>query len=232
MLFRVGDFNVCPPQLPINEDGQWEALGAEERERRRYAYAAVISAGLRADAERLRSAWTATDGLLDDAKAAGLGSVFDTPDALIDEWLGALFHLDFVSKDKRLAVPSGISADCGRAVCSDKLEFRSAAANGLALRANLRAATALLSGDGGLGFYGLLRHDGAGDLAEQLEMALFTATATARSIEVTWSDLLGSDPEALRNLHRDVEVVTDLLKGPFMTVLNLSVPEEGAGDSD
>ena len=232
LLFRVGEFNVCPPQLPINEEGQWEALGAPERERRRYAYAAVIAAGLRADAEQLRAAWTAADGLLVDAKAGGEGSVFDAPEALLGEWIAALLHLDTVSKDKRLALPSGINPDCGRAICSEKLEFRTAAANGLALRANLRAAAAVLGGDGGLGFYDLLRHDGAADLAEQLETAVVKAIATARAIEVTWSELLGSDPEALRNLHTDLAAVTTLLKGPFLTVLNLDVPGEGAGESD
>jgi predicted lipoprotein len=233
LLFREGDFHTCPPQLPIEAEGQWDALGESERNSRRLGYIAALTRGLRSDAENLQAAWAPSGGnFLGQAQNPGGDSLFSSPQCLLDELFAAMFHLDLVTKDKRIALPAGISPDCNLASCPHLLEFKNAPVSGLAVQANLRGVAALFSGDGGDGFDALLRHEGSPELAGAIETALKDAQDAARSLEVDWALLLESDPDALNELHAKVKVVTDLLKTQFASVLNLSVPQEGAADND
>ena len=52
------------------------------------------------------------------------------------------------------------------------------------------------------------------------------------SVEGTLQEALVSDPGSVRDGHAAVKVLTDLLKTEVVTVLSLSVPQEGAGDND
>ena len=116
--------------------------------------------------------------------------------------------------------------------CANKLEFARAPVSGLSVQRNLIGLSALFSGEAGDGFEALLRAEGADALADEMKAALQVAVDGARALEVDWALLLESDAEALRGLHGKVKAVTDLLKTQFATVLNLSVPQEGAADND
>lgn len=233
LLFREGDFHTCPPQLPIEADGQWDALGEAERNSRRLGYVAALTKQLRIDAESLQTAWEPSGGnFLAQAQNPGGDSVFSSPQCLLDELFAAMFHLDLVTKNKRIALPAGISADCNLAACPHLLEFKNAPVSGLAVQANLRGVASLFSGDEGDGFDALLRREGSEELADAIEVALRDAQDAARALEVDWALLLQSDPDALNELHAKVKVLTDLLKTQFASVLNLSVPQEGAADND
>jgi predicted lipoprotein len=233
LLFREGDFHTCPQQLPIETEGQWDALGESERNLRRLGYIAALTKRLRIDAESLQAAWDPSGGnFLAQALNPGDDSVFSSPQCLLDELFAAMFHLDLVTKDKRIAPPAGISADCTFASCPHLLEFKNAPVSGLAVQANLRGVAALFSGEGGDGFDALLRAEDSAELADAIEIALQDAQDSARAIEVDWALLLQSDPDALNELHAKVKTLTDLLKTQFASVLNLSVPQEGAADND
>ena len=57
LLFHPGEGNACPPQHPINADGDWEALGAEAVSERRARYAAAIASALSNTADELEADW-------------------------------------------------------------------------------------------------------------------------------------------------------------------------------
>jgi predicted lipoprotein len=233
LLFRDGDFHTCPPQLPIASEGQWDALGAEGLARNKAHYASVIANELHNDAILLQDKWAA-DGanFMAQAETPGADSVFASPQCLLDELFGAMFHIDLITKDRRLAVPTGISPDCTTASCANKLEFQRATVSGLSVQRNLIGLSALFTGESGDGFDALLRAEGADDLADEMQTAISEAVEMARALEVDWAVLLESDPESLRDLHGKVKAITDLFKTQFATVLNLSVPQEGAADND
>ena len=233
LLFRNHDEHTCPPQLPIETENQWEDLGVEGRALARANYSVVIAAALHKDALALQERWAADGGnFMAQAETPGGDSAFATPQCLLDEMFAAMFHFDLVTKDQRLAVPTGISADCTQATCANKLEFQLAPQSGLSVQRNIIGLAAMFSGGDGEGFDALLRREGAEELADQMQTALQEAEDAARALEVDWAVLLENDPEAIRDLHAKVKGVTDLLKTQFATVLNLSVPLEGAADND
>ena len=233
LLFRDGDFHTCPPQLAIESEGQWEGLGADGRMNNKIAYVHVLATELRQDAQTLLNRWSSNgDNFIAQAESPGGDSVFSSPQCLLNELFAAVFHLDLITKDKRLAGPTGISRDCTSATCPNLLEFQRAPVSGLAVQGNLRGIAALFSGEDGDGLDALLRQEGADALADQLKTAIDEALDMARSLEVDWSLLLTNDPQALQTLHAKVKAVTDLLKTQFVSVLNLSVPQEGAADND
>ena len=233
LLFREHDEHTCPPQLPIETEGQWDALGATGRAQARADYSLALTGALLDDAQTLLNRWSPEgEDFLAQARSPGADSVFATPQCVLDELFAAMYHLDLVTKDKRLAVPTGLSPDCTQATCANKLEFQLALQSGLSVQANLAGMAALFSGGDGRGFDALLRAEGAEGLADELQAALDDAQTLARALEVDWAQLLRDDPQALRTLHGKVKALTDLLKTQFATVLNLSVPQEGAGDND
>ena len=233
LLFRDHDDHTCPPQLPIETEGQWDNLGTEGRASARANYSLVIAAALHEDALALKARWDSDGGnFIAQAETPGSDSVFANAQCLLDELFAAMFHFDLMTKDQRLAVPTGISPDCTQATCANKLEFRLAPQSGLSVQRNIIGLAAMFSGEGGDGFDALLRSEGADELADELQTRIQEAENAARAIEVDWAQLLQDDPQAIRDLHAKVKSVTDLLKTQFATVLNLSVPQEGAGDND
>lgn len=233
LLFRPHDEHTCPPQLPIETEGQWDDLGVEGRALARAEYSAVVAKALDDDAKALRARWASDSGdFMSQVENPGGDSAFSTPQCVLDELFAAMFHFDLVTKDERLAVPTGISPDCSQPTCANKLEFQLALQSGLSVQSNITGLAALFSGESGDGFDALLRAEGASELADELQSAIAEAQSAARALEVDWADLLRNDPQALRDLHGKVKTVTDLLKTQFATVLNLSVPQEGAGDND
>ena len=61
---------------------------------------------------------------------------------------------------------------------------------------------------------------------------LAAALATAEGVEETLAAALATRPETVIGVHDALKELTDDLKGPFVTVLSLEIPQEGAGDSD
>lgn len=238
LLFAPGPDNACPPQLEINQ-GAWGMLGAEEVARRRAAYAARVAANVRAFADQLVDAW-------DPAKGDFLGvlgapdrtdSPYSGPREAVDALFHAMYYVELEVKDMKLALPAGVSVQCPAETCPEDLESRFADRSRENVIANLEAFRALFLGNlegeaEGTGFDDFLAAVDAGPLAEQMDGRAAAALATAEALQVDLRTALAQDPESVRQLHADVKALTDLLKSQFVTVLNLSVPQEGAADND
>ncbi len=235
LLFYTGTDNDCPAQVAINADGTWRALDGQTLNQRRAAYAAVLADGIAAEAENLRSAWDPAGsdfgGKL--ARAGSEGSPYASARHALEQVFHGMFYLDKITKDLKLAVPTGLSPDCPSADgCPADLEARWSGFARESLAANIKAARALFDGgESGPGFADLLIEAGAADLAEQMR-ADFDATIADLEGETPLDRLIVDDLEAAQALHGRVKAITDALKSRFVLVLDLDVPASGAADND
>lgn len=238
LLFEDGPDNQCAPQVDINSSGSWSALGIAEITARRGAYADVLADRLAADSEALFTAWSPSGGNFAGALAnAGLsGSPYGSAQGAVNELFAAIFYVELVVKDAKLAMPAGISADCTSATCPEALESRWSGRSKENAAANMRAFRAVLLGGetaaSGLGFDDFLVELGAPELAAGMEAKTDAAIAAIEAIPGTMEEALASDLASVVAAHAAVKAMTDDLKSTFVTVLNLRVPDEGAGDND
>ena len=222
LLFNRDAASRCPPQVAIVADGRWAAIAAELPQRRA-DYAAAAAVALKADADALVRAWGGFNASFVD------GSAYGGARQGRDEVFAALFYLDLQSKDVKLAVPAGISPDCGADACPGQVESALSAHALANLVANLRAARALIASPG---FEKLARDVGAVELADALVAALDGADAALAAVEGPLADAVVSRPAQVRAAYDAVKRLTDLLKTQLVTTLDLTLPSEGDADND
>ncbi len=236
LLFWDAPANSCAPQLPINAEGQWDALGSEEIGRRRAAYAAAIAQAAADQATALADRWQPGDDfhehLLDPTRE---GSPYPNVDETLDDVMRAMFYLDSAVKDLKVGKPAGIF-QCGSEVCLDGLESPHALDAKAAVIANLEAFAELYFGgpsaEAGTGFDDALISIGREDLATEMDEAIEGARAELAGFEGEFREALLADPAALDEVHARIKVITDLLKGEFTVALALDIPSEAGGDAD
>lgn len=235
LLFYEGSANSCPPQLPINADGEWDALDDATLTSRRAAYAAAVAAELARRAEEVRGHWGNSGAWTDALATAGesdseYASVFEA----MDEILAVMFYLDQEVKDLKIAKPAGLR-DCASETCPGDVEFGWSKASKESSVANLDGFGLLYFGgdvDSGTGFDDLLLERGADELESELTAAVVAAPAALDGVPGGFEEALVADPSALDESHEAVKAITDLLKGEFAATLDLTIPQEGGGDAD
>ncbi len=234
LVFHDGADNACAPQLDINAEGSWDALGEDALRSRRAAYAAAVAGGIASHARTLADAWAeggAWHAALSDPASGEYGDV----QTAVDEVLRAMIYLDKVLKDAKVARPAGIR-DCSADTCLDGIELTYANLSTQAAIANLEGFSRLYHGgsdaDASTGFDDMLRDAGEGALADEMSADIQAAIAAFEAVSGSFTDALTADPAALDAAHAAVVEVTDDLKGDFPTVLRLNIPGEAAGDAD
>ena len=233
LLFNSNPSHTCPPQLPISQ-GQWAALSDGEKVQLRAGLAHAVSKKLRVDAERLLEAWKEGKGgfVLEFKNAGARTSSYRSTKEGMDQLFAALFYLELVTKDRKLALPSGLAPDCVTSVCPEALEFQYARFSKEAVKSNLIGFQKGFTAGDGYGFEDLLRDFNAGDLAADMGRDTEAAIASVNALDEDFSTMLQVDPGKVKTVHDAVKKVTDQLKSQFISVLNLSVPQEGAADND
>lgn len=236
LLFDTSADNGCAPAAPINADGSWAALGADEIARRKAAYASAAAADVALRLQALVGAWQ-EGGFLAQLSGAGRGStLFATQQTALSAVAEALFYLDTDVKDARLARPLGLK-DCAKATCPEALESPWADRGEQHLQKNLKGLQLLLFGcpaGMNLGFDDLLEAAGAPALAEQTRVAVAAAVAALDAIPGESLRAALADPQgraAMVAAHDAVREVTSLLKMEFsMTLAITSSRVEGDHD--
>lgn len=228
LLFSEAEDTSCGVPDDINA---FKALTAEERQAGRAAYAAVVAAQIKKDADKLVADWKAFASQL----KTGSGAYANKAEAM-NELMAAIFYIDLVTKDRKLAVPTGIAPSCQTPICSDRVESRWAKRSGTYVIQNLKGLKRVLRGgddaDPEAGFIKALREADNAALADKLLTATDAAIKTTEDLGGSLGAVLIADPDAVKAVYAKVKVVNDLIKGEFATVLTLQIPEEGAGDSD
>lgn len=235
LLFVHDQKHSCPAQVQL--DGPWTALGFDEVERRRGAYALRLAGGLLQRAEVLAARWSpeADDfaGLLANP---GPESPFGSEMIALDDVFRAMFYVDKLTKDAKLGRPLGIQDGCATAPCANLFESPFGSYSAQAVAENLEGLKLMVVGgsDPGTsaGFDDLLINADQLALANDLLGKIDTAIALARGFEQPLQEAVLVDPAAVEALYDAVKDVTDLLKGPFVMTLMLTIPAEGAGDVD
>ena len=238
LLFASSDENLCPEASAMNRDGEWASWTSEQGalSAARKGLALVIIADLKRHMSALVSAW-GEGGPARVALSEGSAPFSGRKEAL-DEVYASLFYLDQVMKDLKLALPLGLSMDCAEAPCLAELELNIAQLSREALVENLEGLLWVWCGGDPArrelhsGFDDLLIDEGAPELAEELlskTEALIQALGDRQEDLMT---LIEQEPEWVEARHTELRALTDLMKSQLVTVLNLSVPLEGAGDND
>lgn len=231
-LLYAGDDNACPGQVDINAEGTWDALGPQGVDAQRAAYAGVVVGGLQGVHASLVEAWDPAAGDLSGqlAEPGSGGSAFASEQEAINALFDALFYLELVTKDRKLAEPLGLQ-DCS-VDCEQLVEGLSSGLSTAWLAANLRGFRALFTGGGVGGFDVLLDEVGHADLAARMldntDAALALIEAESRPLDA----LVLEDRPAAEAMYEALKAVTDDLKGDLATVLSLQLPNEAAGDND
>ena len=197
-----------------------------------YATALVDNVG--AVAEELLDTWAVDGGDWGGALASyGDGdSLYEDRLASLNALFHALFYMETVVKDRKLAQPLGLR-DCDQGpVCAGALESQFADAGLEHLAANLEGARMLLTGGDGSGFDDLLIHAGREDLVVAALDALDGASAAVDAVDGTALDVLATEPDQLMAVHDALKGFTDILKGEFAATLLLDIPSEAATDTD
>jgi predicted lipoprotein len=235
LLFSHAPAHTCPAQIQL--DGEWDALGIDEIERRRAAYANVVAAEVRRRASTLADRWHGDAGfgkLL--ANPGEGGSPYANTQQAVDDVFRAMFYVDLSTKDAKLGKPLGVIEGCDAPPCLEFLESPFAGVGAPSVSANLVALKALVLGgpdaESGQGFDELASDVGHGEVAETLLADIDAAIVAAEAIELPLAEAMVSDPGKVDALHVAIKQVTDTLKGPIVMILRLQVPSEGAGDND
>jgi uncharacterized protein len=235
-LFSHDDAHTCPTQVGL--DASWDALGTDGIERNRAAYAAVLAAEISRHADALATRWSPDGddfaGLL---AAPGEGdSPYESDAQALDEVFHAMFYVDLVTKDTKVGRALGLADGCAAVPCPELLEAPFSHEAGAALVGNLRALRVLVTGGPdpatATGFDDLLLEAGHSDIATTLLADIDAAIALVESIDTPMHELLVADTARVQQIYDALKRITDTLKGPFVMVLRLTVPSEGAGDAD
>lgn len=236
LVFGLGAENTCPSVSGINRNGDWATLQNTPGEltSRRTGYVLVLAEAIVEDADALAAAWQNTEGNFGHA-FVNATAPFSSEKETLDQVFAGLFYTDKFIKDLKLGKPAGITDDCASEMCVDSVESKWSASSKTNLINNLMGLKLLYFGgedDANYGFYDLLVEENAEELANRMSQTIDAAIEAVNTIDSSVEAQLVSDDEAVRSSHAAIRAITDDLKTQFVTVLNLSVPQEGAGDND
>ena len=156
----------------------------------------------------------------------------------LNDYYGALFYIDLTLKDDKLGVPLGIMAPCDEGTpCPNKVESRWAHYSKEEIIANLQSfqrafSSADSNGADGRGFDDLLAEKGQTSMADTIKAGIAGAITQLESLNGSLKEALESELTTVNEAYASLKSATDRLKTDFADVLELEVPQEGAGDND
>ena len=236
LLFNTSPDNDCSVKSSINKNGDWDALTADEVNQKRAEYAAALSEILQDRATELETAWDTFSAHL--VAPGGENPHFPTTQDALNAVSDSLFYFDKITKDAKLGIPLGLS-NCEEELCPNAVESQYAAASTLHLRENLVGMKMVLFGGseaveaGQYGWVDLLASLGGSDLANDMLDGLDAALLALDALEgTTLKDGLSTHFEEVSTVYNRIQDVTTIMKGPFLSTLNLQIPASAATDND
>lgn len=212
----------------------WNERTEQERKVARCEFAEAVAQDLDNSANDLLMAWQGDTGYANTLKTAD-SSVFDDEQAAVNTITDAMFYVDSITKDAKLAAPIGLQNNsCGNAACVDDIESTWSANSVANIKNNLIGLQKLFiaNAEDNAGFDDFLTAVDAAALADTMKQDIQSAIDLADSFEGTLEDAVVNQPERVQELHQAVKAVTDNLKSVFITYLALELPQTSAGDAD
>lgn len=216
----------------------WNERPEQERKIARCSFAKEVAIDISNSATSLVNLWSGDNGFAKVLKSAGAEqSEFASTHDAVNRITDAMFYLDSITKDLKLAAPIGLATNsCGTASCVQDLESN-LSDNALAnIKSNLIAMQSLFLGaplgTDAVGFDDYLVDVDASDLATTMAADIQAALDATDTFEGSMIDAVNNNPERIQTLHSAIKVVTDNLKSMFITYLSLELPLTSAGDAD
>lgn len=212
----------------------WDNRTEQSRKIARCQFAREVASDINTNAQELTSQWSGENGFANVLKSAGtVGSQFETEHEAVNHISDALFYIDSVTKDGKLATPLGIFAnECGAEACSEAVESPFANNSFDNILNNLLSLQKLYSGEEGVGFDDFLVDVGDSDTAVQMSTAIEAAIASIQAYQISLAAALDSNPDQVEASHNNVKDVTDIMKADYINSLALELPATSAGDND
>jgi uncharacterized protein len=229
LLFSGSD-SVCPSQVLPVSDGSWDALGSEGVSLNRANYASAVVGQILLETDLLTGIWSEGAGF-SELLAMGEGSPYTDEVEALNAVFDALFYLEVVTKDLKLAKPLGY-VECDEELCLDDLEGLDSQTTIASIRANLVGFHTLFTGGDGVGMDALLEEIGHGDLAVQMLADIEETLVLSEEFDGAFDVAIQERPEEVGEFYDSLRNVTTALKRDLATVLNMKVPAEATGDND
>ena len=230
LLFNESTAHACDSSEPP----EWSTFDDNTIKLARCAFAGEVARDIQSNATGLMTSWNADDGYANQLKQAGntSSSIEEIHDA-VNRISDAMFYLDSVTKDEKLAKPIGIfQNECNGTPCQQEVESPYANHSLSNIYYNLVGFKKLLTGEDGLGFTDYLIDVGDEATAEAMTTDVDEALASILSISGSLYDVLGGDVTPAEQSHQEIKDVTDKLKTDFINSLALELPSTAAGDND
>ena len=111
--------SACSDDDPLISEGVWASLDSDTIQQRRIQFALHMSRNLQSRTETLIHTWS-PEGEDFSGKLAQNDAPYGSPQEALNEIYNALFYLETMTKDKKLAQPLGIK-DCSQSNCLDDI---------------------------------------------------------------------------------------------------------------
>lgn len=233
-----------------------ESCAAQPTTAERALHVQRLGARLALLATSLRNRWEPAGGnFIEQWSTAGLASsaFYMRPQDALNALSIALFYVEKVSKDRKIAHTTGVGASgltcSNEASCPEFLESQLSRHSGANLIANVQVFRDVFSGvNGKLGVNDLLEGIDRADLATEIVSELDVVLAQLQAIENVegfdtaveniadrtecvnaFSSSSGLPPCALLG---QIKTAMDTFRGPIVSALSLAVPSGAAGDND
>ena len=231
LLFADVD-SVCPSQVDPIANGSWAELGSAGIERNRVAFALILVEELQFRTEELIALWVSEEGNFSDLLSVSTeASPYESRAEALNQVYNALFYLETMTKDKKLAIPLGYN-DCATNICPERLEGTISQRSLESIVANIKGFELLFTGGEGVGFDDVLIELGHGDLARQVIADIEATVALTDNLTLPLDTTLETDVEQVEALYDSLALVTTALKVDMSTILQVEIPEEASGDND
>ena len=226
------DITVCPQSDPLLADGIWESMDNNIRTQGKIEFARTLTEHLVVQIDSIVSHWSP-----DGQDFAGMLSMQreDTPYSSSQEALNAiydaLFYLEKMTKDKKLAQPLGIK-DCAQELCLEELEGRLSARSLSHIIENISAFRLLFTGGEGIGLEDILIDLGHEDIATKLIADVDQTLLLAGQLDGSLEEALQERKEVVLAMYYSLRNVTTTLKVNLAMILSMQIPAEAAGEND
>lgn len=213
----------------------WDQRSEQERELARCLYAEEVAKDISNSANELLNEWQGDNGYALTLKNAADGETFDDEQDAINRITDAMFYIDSITKDAKLAAPIGLSSNsCGNAACAEDIESRLSQHAVQNIKNNLLGLQKLFiaNDENNNGFDDFLKAVNAESLATTMKQDIQAAIDAADAFSADYEQAVLNTPEQVQALHQAVKTVTDNLKSVFIVSLALTLPNTSAGDAD
>lgn len=241
LLFNSTLDHTCASQVP--ETQSWNNRSDPERRLKRCELATRIVSDVADAASSIESNWQDYRAEFINQDNAG-----DSLQLITD----GIFALDKLTKDQKIMLPTGLSAECSALTCPRLVESPYAENSYQNIRVNLLSFRNIFTGADGLGFDDYIDNEGFPDVSERFldnilaTLEVIDAADTSINAEVasiqtvadetacTNASAAPDQPNQLNvcRLAGSIKRITDDLKIDFVTIVGVMIPDSAQSDND